>query len=978
VGLQFDNGWALLLLLPCAFVMWRAIKGTIRLTGWRKMAAITIRSLILVLLVAVVAGATRYQTAEQRNIVFVADRSESLNEEAAINEWVRAAINGKTDEDRAALISFGLNAAVERTLSQDDASTVALRTTVNRAFSNIAGALQLAAGLLPDGGRIVLLSDGEENAGDMLRQGRRLKEMGIPVDVVPIPKRLISDAAVTSLRVPASMKQGEKFAFEIAVASTMAGTAELRLFEDDVEKASVAIPLEAGENRFALHSIAELPGIHRYRAELYLPGDQQARNNTAYAFSRIEGAPRVLIVEGATGSSGNIASALEASLIPYDIVIPEQLPVELADYARYDSIILNNVPATRIAEAPMRNLSTVVSDYGIGLVMVGGKDSYGLGGYYKTPVEKALPVYMDLQGKRQLPSLGLILIIDKSGSMDGGKLELAKEAALRTVELLRDEDTVGVVAFDNSPWWVVEPVKLDKREEVMQAIRGIQPSGGTEIYTAVQTGLDRLLRVEAQRKHLILLTDGQSATYSDYSNLTSTMVDNDITMSTVAVGSGADTILLERLAQEANGRYYFTNDQSTIPAIFSRETTIMSRTYIVENRFVPSVGMAGNWRPLFADGIPAVNAYVATTAKETAETVLLTPMGDPLLARWQFGSGRTVAWTSDLTGQWAQDWIGWSKFPDLFAQWVKWTFPQFSGEPYEISAGWDGGGQAELQIRETSGQGTGAAGLQVVVTGEKGDRFEVSPIPVEPGTYQASMPITAPGVYLTQIGGSVSGFVIPYSPEYQLPDGSGQDKLARLAELTGGRMLDPEQPEAVFAVAPTKTKQYEDLTRPLLILILLLWLVDIAIRRISVPWGKGFAWLRRIVRKQQPVADGAPVLTYLERLQQRKKQTGAFYAGEGTQKAAEGMRQAGQGISGQSAASHAEPGASSPVAQRPGMETSASNVQRQDKPNVAAASSVARSGAQPPSVAQSGSQVSESDREAGIGRLLEAKKRRLR
>lgn len=990
MGLHVEQPWALLLLLPTAIFAWLMIRGTMRLTGLRRASAITVRVLIMLLLIAVVAGVTPYQRTELRNVIFVADRSASLDEDEALAQWVNAAIEAKSERDRAAVVSFGLHAAVDRALTEEQAGSFALRTEVNRSFSQISGGLQLAAGLLPDGGRLVLLSDGEENAGDLLKQGRRLRDLGIAVDVVYLPKRMAADAALESLRVPSALKLGEKFAFEIAVTSTFAGEAELRLYEDNAEKAKVAVQLEAGENRFALQSVAGEPGFHRYRAEIYAAEDRQAQNNSAFAFSRVDGPPRVLVVEGTANSSGNIASALQASFIPYDVILPEQLPVELADYARYDSLILNNVPATRIAEAPMRNLDAAVADYGIGLVAIGGKDSYGLGGYYKTPVEKALPVYMDLKGKRQLPSLGLILVIDKSGSMDGGKLELAKEAALRTVELLRDQDTVGVIAFDSSPWWVVEPVQLSERDQVMNAIRGIQPSGGTEIHAAVEAGLHRMLDVKAQRRHIILLTDGQSASRSGYEGLISAMKRNDITMSTVAVGDGADTVLLESLAREAQGRYYFTNDQSTIPAIFSRETTMMSRTYIVENRFTPAAGQAGDWAGWLSRGLPAVDAYVATTPKETAEQVLVSPLGDPLLARWQYGSGRTVAWTSDLTGQWAKDWAAWAEFPDVFAQWVKWTFPQFAGEPYEVAAEWQGG-EAKLRIRESSGHGGTAGDLQAVVTDERGGRSEPAPIPVAPGEYEAQVKVEGPGVYLTQIDGSLSGFVIPYSPEYRLSDAGGKEKLEQLAAVTGGRNLGFERPEAAFEGPRTVTKQFRDWTRPMLIVALLLWLADIAIRRISIPWARWGAYVGRLMPSRSASGTDARAASAAEaalgRLQARRKKAD-FYSGDRD----DGNRTQQSGFSGDRTAAKGEPAAPGYAAESAGASAQAftdppeANVssdrgeaKRSLRTNEAIPSRAPANEESPPNLQSKGSPKATGELPAGsIGKLLEAKRRKNR
>lgn len=884
MGLQFNHPWALLLLVPCVAFIWWAIRSTHRLTGIRKGFAIAIRMINLLLLVALASGLTPYSKIEHRDVVFVADRSASVNTDENLRGWISEAIGIKEEKDRAAVVSYGLNAAVERTLSDEEANGLALNAEVNRSFSNAARGMQLGSSLLDGAGRIVLLSDGNENVGDLLKQGRRLKEQGVAVDVVVIPQEQRVDAAVEKLDVPTSLKIGEKFTFEITVSSTIDGPAQLRLFEGEAEKAKENVTLEKGENRFVLQNVAAQPGFHRYRAEIYLAQDDRSENNAAYAFSRINGPPKVLIVESESDSSNNMIEALKASVIPYDVIQPEQLPMELADYARYDSMILNDVSATRISALPMQHLATAVSDYGIGLVMVGGNNSYGLGGYFKTPVERALPVYMDLQGKRQIPSLGLILVIDKSGSMDGGKLELAKEAAMRTVELLRDQDTVGVIAFDSSPWWVMEPVKLTERESVLSAIQGIQPDGGTEIYSAVSDALTRMLDVNTQRKHIILLTDGQSANNPGYGQLTAQMVDNDITMSTVAIGEGSDTALLEQLAKAAKGRYYYTNDQSTLPAIFSRETVMMSRTYIVENRFTPLLGQSSEWTRAFVEGLPPVDAYVATTAKETAETALLSPEGDPLLTRWQYGSGRSVAWTSDLLGEWSKDWTAWDKFPDVFVQWVKWTFPQFASEPYEIEAVLNGN-EAELQIRASSNEDGSASSISTIITGPDGTKTEISPIPVVPGQYTGHMPVSGTGVYMGQIGGTTTAFVIPYSPEYRLTSDGGNEKLEKLAQLTGGRVLSIDSPGEAFRGERMVSRRLVDITRPLLIAALLLWLIDIALRRISIPWGRLAAALanltRRAAHRGAPMADAAPAL---QRLEQRKRRAGQFYAGDGESK----------------------------------------------------------------------------------------------
>jgi len=903
VGFQADFPWALLLLIPwLIYIIWIS-KMTIRLRGRRKIMSIAIRSIILLLLIAIVAQVQPFIVREQRSLVFISDRSESMRADQRIGEWVKEAWTAKEASDRGGIISAGLNAAVERTVTNqtlEDDQAFNFRASVNRNYTDLSQGLQLAAAMLQKegGGRIVLLSDGAENSGDVRRQARMLKNAGIAVDVVHINSSVVKDISIDQLNVPASLKQGETFTFEIAISSTFAGQAQLRLYADDAELSVSEIQVEKGENRYALQSVALEPGFHRFRAEIFAAGDEQQANNTAYAFSRVSGPPAVLIVEGVPGSSANIEAALQASVIRYETIMPEQLSVELPEYAAYDSIILNNVSATRIAEKPMEWIAKAVSDYGVGLMMIGGDDSFGLGGYFKTPIERALPVYMDLQGRKQIPTLGLVLVIDRSGSMMDGKLELAKEAAIRTIELLRDIDTVGVIAFDSSPWWVVEPTKLTDRKTVISQIQGIQPEGGTEIFSALNEGYTGLTKLDAQRKHMILLTDGQSSTNANYKQITDAMNEKNMTLSTVAVGEGADQQLLEQLAKNAKGRYYFTKDESTLPAIFSRETVMMSRTYIVEQTFTPIVGQAGDWASLWRNGLPAINAYIATTPKETAETALWTPEGDPLLVRFAYGSGRTVAWTSDLTGKWSSDWVQWAEFPNVFVDTVKWTFPQFEQAPYTISTQMDGN-EAKLTVHsQTEGAGADSR-LSAGIQDQAGNHELKRLMPVAPGEYETKLSVSEPGVYLAQIGqgdnqstiesGSTAGFIIPYSPEYRIANKEGLKLLEQVAAITNGRVIDSSDPKQAFQFEPARIRQVYHWTRDLLLTALLLWLLDIAIRRLSISWERGLQLLIQAFRRKamfdlhpsKANASSEFSTSALTRLKERKSETSRFYSGEG-------------------------------------------------------------------------------------------------
>lgn len=976
MGVQFDHPWLLLLLPLLAAGAVYAYRKDFRLSGSRRKWAIGLRTAICVLLVLIIAGFHTFTLVLNKEIVFVADRSASVPSTAPIDEWIAEAVQAKDNSDLAATVSFGLNTVIDKHLSETPGIPSWGQSEVSREFTNIEHAVSLAGSLFQGQAnrRVVLVTDGKENVGAVLEEAKLLANRGIAVDVLPVPAPEENDASIEEFIVPEKLYPAESFAFEVLVRSTYAGSGELRLYEDNREIGRHVVTLQRGDNRYSLQGLAREPGLHRYRAEIFLEGDEESANNAHYAFTRVTGTPKVLIVEGTPGTSANLENALQAGLVNYSVIAPGMLPSELAKYAAYDSIVFNNVSGEQVGGRQMDLIEQAVRSYGVGFMMVGGEDSFGMGGYFKTPIERLLPVSMELEGKREIPSLGLVLVIDRSGSMDGDKLRLAKESAIRTVELLREKDTVGVIAFDDQPWWVVEPQKLDDKEDVISRIHGIPSGGGTDIYPAVAQAASKMLELEAQRKHIILLTDGQSAGSSAYQALIDSMVEGKITMSTVAVGDDADVQLLQSLASGAKGRYYLVRDETTLPAIFSREATIIARTYIVNKPFVPAQVQPGDWSSWFQGGLPQIYGYVAATAKSTAQTILSSPEPDPLLARWQYGSGRTVAWTSDLTGKWSRDWVAWPSYAGLFTDMVKWTFPQFSSSAFEVETA-PIGDEVHFTVR--------AAGepypheLAGKVTGNNGEETELRLSQVSPGMYEGSIRVKEPGSFLLHLqsveegekaGSSMStGFVIPYSPEYRLAtDRLPGERLEAVAELTGGRLLAWDAPEAAFSFAPQPQRKLENWDRLLLILTLLLWLGDIAVRRLAVPWSRLLEWLRWPVRRSaRPAVDGGagpaapPGPGGLGRLAARKSRTAAFYGG-GSSGDADRMREVSEAGG---APAEAPPKVRPP---RSGADTgSAATGARTGPPSLPVEETAGQSGA-------------ESDAAPGqerLGRLLAAKRR---
>ncbi|MGF7049843.1 uncharacterized protein YegL [Paenibacillus sp. DS2015] len=965
MGIQFSHPWLLWLLIPLTVLMVYAYKSDFRLSGSRKKWAIGIRSTILLLLVLMLSGIQTYNLVYQKEVVYLVDRSYSMADQDQLMEWIQESANHKDKEDQTSIVSTGLDSAVERQLSPAEIHEVQFDASLKREFSNLEAGLQLGGSLLSQIGdsRIVMVSDGEENVGSMLSAGRLLKDQGIAVDILEAPQPAIRDVSVEELVVPDKLYQAEAFYFEVLLRSTYEATGELRLYEDNREISRQKVEVSPGDNRYGLKGLAKTTGLHRYRAEIFMEGDDQSANNTGYAFTRVDGPPKVLIVEGKQETSNNITSALSSGLIQYEVIDPELLPTELAKYGAYDSIVFNNVSGDRVSGRQMDLIEQAVRSYGIGFMMAGGEDSFGMGGYFKTPIEKLLPVSMDLEGKREIPSLGLILVIDRSGSMSGAKIELAKEAAMRTVELLRPKDTVGVVAFDDQPWWVVEPQKASDKEAILSQIQSIQSDGGTDIYPALSSAVQKLVEVKAQRKHIILMTDGQSAGNGAYQGLVEQMKKDKITLSSVAVGQDADTVLLQSLAESSKGRYYFVQDETTIPAIFSREAVMMAQSYIVDKPFIPALQDTGEWNALFENGVPTIYGYIATTPKATAQTALVSPEPDPLLSRWQYGSGRTVAWTSDLTGKWSKEWVSWAGFSDVLTQMIKWTFPQFTASPYEIKSEVEGN-QVHLEV-VVNGDEVVPDSLQAVVTGEDLKERKVMLFQESPGHYTGDMTVDKPGAFMLslvddsgkseKVAAPGSGLVVPYSPEYRISMGDSQQELSRLAELTGGRVLAWDHPEELFAPKARATKSLQDWSYMLLIAVLLLWVADIAVRRLALPWRAmaerlAAALRRRPARASEP-GEATPAAG-LTRLAARKERAAAFYGGGSAAPPTAPPRAAG-GAS--PAAAGAKPPGEAPQARQPQA--------RPGRAQEAAAT------AEPPQ---------EQERSTSMDRLLAAKKRNSR
>jgi uncharacterized membrane protein len=540
-------------------------------------------------------------------------------------------------------------------------------------------------------------------------------------------------------------------------------------------------------------------------------------------------------------------------------ISPQALPTTLAELAGYDAIVLVDVPLSSLPLSAQENLPVYVRELGMGLLMVGGHDSFGAGGYLRSPIEEILPVDMDVRDKQLQSNLALVLAVDKSGSMgrchcddpdlnqsytrsESGqpKVDIAKEAIMRAAGALSNEDFLGVVAFDSAASWVQPLQQLVNPLDLEAAIGSFQAEGQTNMVAGVEAAYQALQAVEARRKHIILMTDGWVHT-GDLTTLASKMGEQGITLSVIAAGNGS-ALYLESLALVGGGRYYPATDILNVPELFLKETVTSVGEYLVEEPFYPLPAVPGPaLRSIDLTAMPPLLGYNGTTAKRTARLDLLTPRGDPLLATWQHGLGRAAAWTSDMKAQWANEWLSWKDFPRFSAQLVNWLLPAPSAEGLEGQVSLEEG-QLLISLSAIGNDGLPLDFLKTEAT-VVDPVLETERLPLEqvgPGRYEVHRPVEQPGVYLVRVGANQDdqsmgqltlGIVVPYSPEYT-STGVNRSLLAELAHVTGGgELIDPL---SAFLHNLPSMEAAREIWQALLLLAALLFPVDVAIRRLRL------------------------------------------------------------------------------------------------------------------------------------------------
>ncbi len=889
----------LLLLLPLVIIM--ALKGgsgVVRRKSARRLS-IGLRLTMVSLLVFGIAGTNLVTSSNNMAAVFLLDYSDSTgtNGRSQSVDFVQKAMLGMNQDQQAGVVVFGQEALVQKPVSRDK-QIGQFSGNPGGNFTNLAEAVRLGTALLPGNiaNRLVLVSDGNQNVDEVRTAARLAAARGIKIDVLPMQVQLGPEVSVAGLQVPNSLRKGEEFELKIAVDSNYAGPASLQILQDGQMVSEKPVDLKSGANLFTEIVSAKTEGPVNYSARVVAPQDTIQQNNQTQVYGVVKNSPRVLLVEGHPDQkeAANLSAALIETGIETLTVPPDKLP-DNKELTRFDSVILVNVPGSSLKTEEMKMLQSFVKDQGKGLITVGGEESYGVGGWFRTPLEEMLPLELQLPSKLEVPSVAMVLVVDRSGSMAASytkpgspgpiksKLEIAKDAAYLAVTQLSSTDQVGVVVFDTLGRWQIPLGVVGDPSRLGPQIGRIALGGGTNIYSGLAPAVEGLKDVTAKNKHIILLTDGQDRDRGDYNTVMEEAVKANITVSTVGLGDDVNSSFLQGLATRGNGRYTLVDDANNLPKIFAKEARLAARSYIIEENFAPTISDPSPMVKRIT-GTPELKGYVATKAKRNATVALVTRRNEPLLAHWQYGLGRVAAWTSDAKGRWASNWLTWPDFPRFWSQVVRWTVAENSSEGLQVQTA-PSGNQIKVSADALGSDSSYLNGLEVkakVSTGPNSPAEEVVLRQTAPGHYEGYFTPKQTSSYLVQVEssgqpgqkltGAIAGTVeaqklsqtvgasANYSPEYKQL-GTNNLLLRDIAAMTGGRVLTG--PEEVFADTGQRSPQHHPIWPWLLLAALLLLPLDIAARTVRFSpsgWRKSYREYKAQKASQAVASSPAPPL----------------------------------------------------------------------------------------------------------------------
>jgi Ca-activated chloride channel homolog len=871
-GFHLSQPWWLagcILLVPVIWLAWRNLAG---LNTIRRVIVTVLRCVVIILLLLMLSMPALTRKSRNLTLIIVKDISLSIPAELQQRglDYLSQAVKNKPVEDRLAVVDVAESVSIS-SLPSGGTDIHQRNTTLTGRQSRLSDGIQMAMAIAPPdtASRILLASEGNETAGDLKKAAQAAAANKIPIDILPLRYKYDNEVIFRRLSVPATARSNQTVSLRFILNSTAKTTGQLQLNLNnrpvDLDPDSVAVTMPIELNPGTNVKVVSVPlgsrGIHEFEA-IFLPDDPQAdkitANNRATAITNVSGPGNVFIIDNDGSTNQPVTKVLKESGINIQYCPAAEFPDNLIRLMDTDAVILVNTDSAGFTYQQQEILSRYVTDLGGGLVMIGGPQSFGAGGWIGSPVAEILPVDLDPPQKEQMPKGALVLVIDRSGSMTGEKVEMCKLAASAAVRLLSQRDIVGIVIFDARSLWLVPPTPANNKEAIYNQIHDIGSGGGTIMGPAMEMAFDGLKNTDAGIKHIILLTDGQTSDRDFCANISNSMAAEKISVSTVAVGPDRNDQLLNEIAQTTGGRYYSVDDPMKIPEIFTKEAQVVKRPMIIEKTFTPRITSGINEIIRgFSSELPSLDGYIFTGTKGGLNQVVFTSdQSDPIFAACQSGLGRCVAFTSSIDSRWASQWLSWGGFARFWEQTVRWAAKPAQSVDLEVFTDVQGN-QVTINAEAVDQQGKfiqfANIDAQVISPDVSSRIFELTQI--GPGEYSGRFDAIEPGSYVVNIrykklgedaktGMTASAVTIPFAPEFR-DFSDNMPLLTEVSSISGGRIMswDPNGQNGVSD--PNKTELFSHaglkfpesqvlLVRPLIFAWLVLFLLDVATRRIML------------------------------------------------------------------------------------------------------------------------------------------------
>lgn len=843
IEIYFRHPLLLLLLIPAVLLAFYAAFRLPKAMRFSKNRVISLALHLAILMAAVclISGLRIYRTTDHTNILVVVDLSDSMADAVSdLNAYVEELVSAADENTKVGVIVYANGNVYTSELSGDGNQVYdayeAMEDEPDASATDIAGALEYASEQFADGvnKRLILLSDGVETDGDAVEMAKTLAASDIRIDTLNVESMTEDqkEVQVQSLVLPESVDVSDTIDMVVNVESTVDTSGTLQIYDQEELVYEETVDILTGSNQYATTYEINGAGVHSFYAVVTADTDTEDSNNQVYAYVDASGAGSILVVDG-TGEESAALSELLGENYDVTVIGTGETDAYMSLLRMYDEVILMNVSNSDLAEGFADALASYVNDYGGGLLTTGGDNTYVYGSMSGTAFDEMLPVDTVEDGTQ---TVALMLVIDSSSSMEGTNMEMAKEGAIASINAMSDTDYVGIISFSGSTTVSAELTSMTEKDSLIDVVENLQNSRGTYLYDAVYAAYEQLENFDADVKHVIILSDG-NPTDSGYDNVVQLMADSGITTSTIALGSGSDTSIMENLATIGGGRFYSVTSASDLPDTMFDETVASQGDYWNDGTFTPVIRTYSTELNGVVE-VPELGGYMSSSVKEDATLVLATEDNAPVYAKWEYGKGSVGSLMTDLNGDWSEELLSEQDGQTFIENMVASLLPETDAVSSLAVHVTPGNYSATVQVTADLEED---ATIGISVTNPDGEITDITTKQVTQELYEALVDTSESGVYTMNVvaydgDGNVLDYTSveyasSYSSEYDyFAETDGEKLLYSVSQMSGGALMTST--EELLAVEMNPMEQETNPSLPLTIGILGLYLGDILIRKV--------------------------------------------------------------------------------------------------------------------------------------------------